>query len=93
MKHYIIVKWKDPAVMAGKAGEIQELFNDTLSIERINAVTVHPSCSDRSNRHDLMIEMDMDPAALPAYDACTPHKEWKKNYGEFILQKTIFDCE
>ena len=93
MKHYIIVKWKDPAEMAGSAERIQELFDRTLNIEGIHAVNVHPSCSDRANRHDLMIEMIMDQDALPAYDVCEPHKEWKREYGELILHKTIFDCE
>ena len=93
MKHFIIVKWKEPAEMKESVNDIQELFNKTLDIDGIHSVTVHPSCSDRANRFDLMIEMDMEADALPAYDACSPHKEWKKEYGEFILQKTIFDCE
>lgn len=91
MKHCIIVKWKEPAEMAGSLSAIQELFDRTLEIEGIHSVTVHPSCSDRSNRHDIMIEMDMEPEALPVYDACAAHKEWKKEYGNFILHKAIFD--
>lgn len=93
MKHYIIVKWKEPAEMAGSLDAIQAIFDKTLEIDGVHSVILHPSCSDRSNRYDLMIEMNMDPEALPAYDACAPHKEWKKDYGEFILQKAIFDCE
>ena len=47
----------------------------------------------RSNRHDLMIEMEMDPEALPVYDASAAHQEWKAKYGDAIQSKTIFDYE
>ena len=93
MRHFIIVKWKDPAEMAGSTDAIQAIFDKTLDIEGIESVTLHKSCSDRANRHDLMIEIVMDPEALPAYDISAPHKEWKADYGDKILHKAIFDCE
>ena len=39
-----------------------------------------------------MIEITMDEAALPAYDACEPHHTWKTQYGGDIAHKVIFDC-
>ena len=93
MKHFIIVKWNDPAAMKAKIGEIDAIFQKTLSIPGVHAATVHPSCSDRSNRYDLMIEIDMDADALPAYDACEPHHTWKDTFGGDIAHKVIFDYE
>ena len=93
MKHFIIVKWKDPAAMKPELPVIEALFRETLSIPGIRSVDVYPSCSDRANRYDLMIEIGMDAEALPAYDACEPHRIWKERYGESIAQKAIFDCE
>ena len=93
MKHFIIVKWNDPAAMKPEIPAIGALFEQTLAIPGIRSVDVHPSCSDRANRYDLMIEIGMDPEALPAYDACEPHHAWKEQYGGAIAHKVIFDCE
>ena len=40
-----------------------------------------------------MIVIDMDREALAAYDASSPHKRWKEEYGELLLAKAIFDSE
>ena len=40
-----------------------------------------------------MIEMEMEPEALTAYDACEAHKKWKQEYGDLLQKKTIFDSE
>lgn len=93
MRHFIIVKWNDAARMKAKVQEIEALFQKTLEIPGIQSVDVHPSCSDRANRYDLMIEIGMEPSALPAYDACEPHHTWKEQYGAEISHKVIFDCE
>ena len=93
MRHFIIVKWQEPEVMKESVGEIQALFDGILEIPGIESVTMHPSCSDRSNRYDLMIEILMAESSLPDYDHCTPHKLWKERYGEKIAHKVIFDCE
>ena len=93
MRHFIIVKWKDPDKMKAKVEEIESLFRRTLELESVRDVLVHPSCSSRANRSDLMIEIVMDAEALPAYDACEPHHIWKEQYGAEIAQKVIFDCE
>ena len=64
-----------------------------FEIEGIHAVKLHLSCSERSNRYDMMIEMVMEPEALPVYDASEPHLRWKQEYGGHIEAKAIFDCE
>ena len=51
------------------------------------------SCINRPNRYDLMIVLDMDPEALPAYDVSEPHIRWKTEYGSVVETKAIFDCE
>lgn len=93
MKHFIIVKWNDAAKMKSQTEAIETLFKKTLVIPGIDAVEIHPSCSDRANRYDLMIEIRMDPDALPVYDDCEPHHLWKEQYGGEIAHKVIFDCE
>ena len=41
----------------------------------------------------MMIVIDMDAPALPAYDVSEPHLRWKAEYGPLIEKKAIFDCE
>ena len=93
MRHFIIVKWNDKEAMKAKTAQIDALFQKTTEIPGVHAVEIHPSCSDRANRYDLMIEITMDEEALPAYDACEPHHTWKAQYGGEIAHKVIFDCE
>ena len=91
MKHYIIAKLKEGIDKETLVAPVTAIFEETLSIPGIHAVKVKPCCIDRPNRYDLMIEIEMDPEALPAYDASAPHKEWKARYDEHIAAKTIFD--
>ncbi len=93
MKHYIIAKFNEDCDWRPMVGAIAELFQQTLEIPGIRGVKVKPCCINRPNRYDLMIEMDMDPEALTAYDACEAHKVWKKEYGDLLAKKTIFDSE
>ena len=51
------------------------------------------SNSDRENRYDLMIVLDMDKDAPGAYDVSEPHLRWKAEYKDKIKKKAIFDCE
>lgn len=96
MKHFIVVKF-DPDVTAlqkeAMLPAIRELFLHTLQIDGIHGVNVIPNCIDRENRYDLMIVIDMEKEALPLYDECEWHKQWKAEYGGRILKKTIFDGE
>ena len=73
--------------------DITLIFNDTLKISGINSVSVKRSNSDRENRYDLMIEIDMEQSSLCVYDDCAAHHLWKEKYGKYIDKKTIFDCE
>ena len=69
MKHYIISKFRPGTPWREYLPEIEAIFARTLTIEGVHGVDIFPSCSERPNRFDLMICMDMDPAALPLYDA------------------------
>ena len=40
-----------------------------------------------------MIILDMEKEALAAYDVSEPHLRWKKEYGDRIEKKAIFDCD
>ena len=92
MKHYIIVKLKDSADMPALAEKAKEIFSETLQIPGVHSVKVKKSCSDKPNRYDLMIIMDIEPQALPVYDACDAHQRWKKLCDPLQESKAIFDC-
>ena len=91
MKHYIIAKFRPGTPWRESVPAIEALFRETLSIEGVHGVEVFPSCSQRANRFDLMICLDMDEAALPLYDASEPHHRWKETYGPLLEGKAIFD--
>lgn len=93
MRHMIIVKFKEKVDWDGMLPAIKELFQTALAIDGVSQVEVHRSNSDRPNRHDLMIEMVLTPEGLAAYDSSQMHRDWKAQYGKYIEQKTIFDCE
>ena len=93
MKHYIIVKFVEGTDVKALEEPVCRIFEETLEIPGIHALKVKMSNSDRTNRYDLMIELDMDKEALPAYDASEPHHRWKDRYGGMIAKKAIFDCD
>ena len=93
MKHYIIAKFRPGTPWREYVPEIESIFRETLAIPGVHAVELFPSCSARANRYDLMIRMDMDAAALPAYDESAPHLRWKERFGPLLESKTIFDHE
>lgn len=99
MKHLIIVKFKEniwnkeDAESRKMLADIREIFDQTKQIEGVHTVNIYENVTPRPNRHDLMIEMEMEPEALPVYDASAPHREWKAKYGDLIQTKTIFDYE
>ncbi|MBR3018986.1 MAG: Dabb family protein [Clostridia bacterium] len=93
MKHYIIAKFIEGTDVKALAEPVKKIFDETLKIPGVHSVDVKLSNSDRANRFDLMIIMDMDKEALPAYDASAPHHQWKNEYGERITKKAIFDCD
>ena len=93
MRHYIVIKLKDRSDLAYLAEKAEQIFAETLAIPGVDAVEVRRSCSDRTNRYDLMIEMAMTPEALPVYDDCDAHQRWKQICDPLQESKTIFDCE
>lgn len=93
MKHYIIAKFRPGTPWREYLPEIETIFRETLSIDGVHSVDVFPSCSERPNRYDVMICMDMAAAALPLYDASAPHHAWKDKFGPLLDGKTIFDRE
>ena len=93
MKHYIILKFKDEYDYAQHTEEISELFNNAMEIKGVSGVRLYASNSDLLNRYDLMIEMRMTKPALKAFDECWIHKKWKDDYGRYLADKVIFDCD
>lgn len=93
MKHHILVKFTEGTDVQALLKPVQAIFAETLRIPGIHGLELKPSCSDRPNRYDLMIVLDMDREALPAYDVCEPHLRWKTEYGPITESKAIFDCE
>ena len=93
MRHFIIVKFNDEIDKEKEVEPIRNLFNESLEFEGVNKVDIHLSNSDLPNRFDLMIEMELTPDGLKIYNDSEMHKNWKSKYGEYIVSKTIFDCE
>ena len=93
MKHYIIVKFVEGTDVKALVGPVKAIYDETLSIPGVHGVELKLSNSDRANRYDLMIVMDMDKEALPAYDVSAPHLRWKTEYGDRVAKKAIFDCD
>ena len=93
MKHHILVKFVEGVEVPALLEPIREVFAPLLELPGIHGLELKPSCSDRPNRYDLMIVLDMDPEALPAYDVSEPHLRWKREYGPVTAKKAIFDCE
>lgn len=92
--HCILVKWLDKSIQNEKLlDEISSLFNKTLEIEGIEKVELITNVVDRANRYDLLIKISMEETSLSVYDASSPHKAWKENFGNLIEKKAIFDFE
>lgn len=93
MKHYIIVKFDESVDANEMVSQIRELFHKALDINGVDKVEIYVSNIDLPNRHDLMIKMSLSQIALELFDNSEVHKKWKSEYGRYIIQKTIFDCE
>ena len=93
MRHYIIVKFEESINIDNIIEPIKELFNQALKIEGVKSIEVKVKNIDLPNRHDLMIEMNLTKEALNIFDNSEIHKKWKEEYGKYIVNKTIFDCE
>lgn len=96
MKHCVLAKFADEVTKDEKQAmipAIRGLFEHTTEIDGIHSVTLRENCIDRQNRYDIMIVIDMQPEALPAYDECTWHQQWKADYSKYLQAKAIFDYE
>ena len=93
MKHHIVVKFVPGTDYAALEAPVRGIFEETLAIPGVRGVDVRLSNSERPNRYDMMIVMDMEKDALPAYDVSEPHLRWKRDYGPMIEKKAIFDCD
>ena len=93
MKHYIIVKFIENYDYQKYLNEISNLFNQALKIKNIDKINIYKSNSDLSNRYDIMIEMILSKDALFEFDNSIIHKEWKEQFGKYIMNKVIFDCD
>lgn len=93
MKHYIIVKFDESVDANEMVSQIRELFHKALDINGVDKVEIYVSNIDLPNRHDLMIKMSLSQIALELFDNSEVHKKWKSEYGRYIIQKKIFDCE
>lgn len=94
MKHCILVKFIpeiSKKVENNFLEQIQEIFNGALEIEGIHYVHIHKNCTNRDNRADIMIELDMDKDVLEDWEKSDAHLIWKTEFGRFIDTKTIFD--
>ena len=93
MKHYIIVKFKNDYNYIKELNTINDLFEEALEIDGVNRVEMFKSNSDLSNRYDLMIRMELTSEGLINFDNSIIHSKWKNEYGKYIENKTIFDCD
>ncbi len=93
MKHYIIAKFKDRSDTEKLLPEITALFQKTMDLDGVEKVTIHKSNSTRDNRYSIMIEMELTPEGLEAFDASEVHRQWKATYGDRLESKAIFDCD
>ena len=94
MLHYILVNYA-PGVNDPSALEraVRTLFAGASSIPGVHGVSVRSAAIRAANRHDLMIVMDMEREALSSFDASPIHQRWKAEFGRYIAQKAIFDCD
>ena len=96
MKHCVLAKFAAEVTKAERQAMVpvvKDLFEHTTEIDGIHSVTLRTNCIDRENRFDIMIVIDMEPEALPAYDECSWHKQWKADYSKYLQAKAIFDYE
>ena len=94
MKHCILVKWNEQVSdRQAIAAEVEGLYSGAAEITGVRGVRLLRNCVDRSNRYDLLIELDMEKEALSDWDASALHHRWKEQYGSLIAAKAIFDFE
>lgn len=94
MLHHILVKWNEQVTdKAAIIPQVNSVYTGVEAIPGVKGVDFIPNVIDRPNRYDLLIRLDMDEAALPAWDASDIHKRWKADFSALIEKKAIFDCD
>lgn len=94
MKHYIIAKYNTSvADKEALLPRICEIFSVADQIPGVYGAEVRSNCVARENRYDVMIVIDMEKEALPAYDASEMHHLWKDEFTPLLEKKAIFDHE
>lgn len=94
MKHCILAKFRPEAGdWRAYLPQIREIFSAAGDIPGVRGAEVLPGCVDQDNRYHVLIRLDMDPAALTAYDASAMHHRWKARFGPLLEKKAIFDYE
>ena len=94
MKHYILAKFLPQfAEKLPYFCRIEEIFATVGQIHGIHSAKVYTNCIDRENRYDIMIVLDMEKEALPAWDSSEQHQRWKTEFGPLLEKKAIFDHE
>lgn len=91
MLHYIIVKWNKDVDKQAFAQQVRSLYAAAVEIDGIHSVDIKENVTPRDNRYDIMIVLNMDSAALTAWDNSDLHQKWKSDFGSFIEKKCIFD--
>lgn len=82
MRHCILTRFRaDAGDWQAYLPEIREIFSAAGDIPGVRGAEVFPNCVDRENRYHVLIRLDMDPAALAAYDVSPMHHRWKDRFG------------
>ena len=75
MKHCILARFRaDAGDWRAYLPEIREIFSAAGDIPGVRGAEVFHNCVDRENRYHVLIRLDMDPAALAAYDVSPMHR-------------------
>ena len=96
MNHLILVKFKpeySKEQISSMFPDIQKIFENAKTLPGVYDVEYHKNCIDRPNRFDISVKIAMDKEALPLWDSCEWHLQWKSEYGHMIESKCIFDYE
>ncbi|MCQ2461061.1 MAG: hypothetical protein MJ115_02830 [Clostridia bacterium] len=93
MKHCIIVKWNEDVDKKAILEPVKVLFEGAREIDGVSDALFIENCVDIENRYDLMIQVIVEKEKLQNWNESEIHKTLKKEYGDMILSKAIFDYE
>ncbi len=96
MNHVMLAKFKPEYSkddISKMFEDIKAIYENAKDIVGVHDVIYHTNCIDRPNRYDICVNIVMDREALPEWDKSEWHALWKKNYGEMLESKCIFDYE